>query len=183
MQPAPFNQPLSDITKSGVYILKLIKPKDDAAIAKRFKWSNPDEAGKSFATCNLFFLGGDGLCLTQRFSVKYYEERDEEGKPTGKMKPRMALPMVVGKFSGTYAKAPSEDMSVEQLFKFVSIAFGRRATVEVEVTPDKEWNGKPQYRYRFKKITPIESAVYSAPADDSVNPDDLAPPTGEAIPF
>jgi hypothetical protein len=178
MQPAPFNQPLSDITKSGVYILKLIKPKDDAAIAKRFKWSNPDEAGKSYATCNLFFLGGDGLCLTQRFSVKYYTD-----KVTGEQKAGMALPMVVGKFSGTYAKAPSEDMSVEQLFKFVSIAFGRRATVEVEVTPNGEWNGKPQYRYRFKKITPIESAVYSSPADDSVNPDDLAPPTGEAIPF
>jgi hypothetical protein len=179
MQPAPFNQPLSDITKSGTYILKLIKPKDDAAIAKRFKWSNPDEAGKSFATCNLFFLGGDGLCLTQRFSVKYYTD-----KVTGEQKAGMALPMVVGKFSGTYAKAPSEDMSVEQLFQFVSIAFGRRATVEVEVTPNGEWNGKPQYRYRFKKITPVESVTYSAPAaDESVNPDDLAPPTGEAIPF
>ena len=178
MQPAPFNQPLSDITKSGTYILKLIKPKDDAAIAKRFKWSTPDEAGKVYATCNLFFLGGDGLCLTQRFSVKYYAD-----KVTGEKNPGMALPMVVGKFSGTYAKAPSEDMSVEQLFKFVSIAFGRRATVEVEVSPNGEWNGKPQYRYRFKKITPVESVGYAAPAADSVNPDDFAPPTGEAIPF
>ena len=56
MQPAPFNQPLSDITKSGTYILKLIKPKDDAAIAKRFNGLPPTRPGKSMRLVTSFSL-------------------------------------------------------------------------------------------------------------------------------
>lgn len=171
--------PLKDIATSGSYILKLIRPKDDR-LAERFKWSRPDENGKSFATCRLFFLDGDGNCLTQNFSVKHYTDAN------GVKKAPMSLAMVVGKFSGKYAQAPSEEMSVEQLFKFVEPAFGKKATVEVEVTPNGEWNGRPQYRYRFKKITALPADIYGAqpsgePPYPSPGPNDLPPP--EAIPF
>lgn len=177
METPKYDRPLVNIDKSGTYILTLCRPKTDEAIAKRFKWSFPDayNGGKVYATCNLFFLAGDGLCLSQDFSVKYWTDKD-----TGVSKPTMALAMLVGKFSGAYAKAPSEDMSVEQLFKFVEPAFGKKATVEVEVSmkldKDKKpkfYLGKPQYKYRFKSIVPFTPLGYSPPTD--ANGGDLPP--------
>jgi len=130
--------PLKNITASGSYLLKLIRPKDEKA-ADRFKLSKPDAEGKQFATCALFFLDGDGNCLTDRFNLKWHAKR---------------LAILVGKYSGKYAPTPASEISVEDLWAYVEPAFGKLATCELEVTPDKEWNGKPQFRYKFKAIVP-----------------------------
>jgi hypothetical protein len=130
--------PLKNITASGSYLLKLIRPKDEKA-ADRFKLSKPDAEGKQFATCALFFLDGDGNCLTDRFNLKWHAKR---------------LAILVGNYSGKYAPTPASEISVEDLWAYVEPAFGKLATVELEVTPDKEWNGKPQFRYKFKSIVP-----------------------------
>ena len=130
--------PLKTITESGTYLLKLIRPKDEKA-AERFKMSKKDEDGKEYATCSIFFLDGDGNCLTDRFNLKWHAKR---------------LAILVGKYSGKYAPPPASEITVEELWAYVEPAFGKMATVELEVTPDKEWNGKPQYRYKFKSIVP-----------------------------
>lgn len=162
---APNNErpPLKNIDRAGSYALKLIRPKDEA----RFK-----KNARGFSSVSLFFLDNDGNCLTKNFSVEF-------GK---------GLAMVVGKFSGSYAVTPSDQMSVEQLIRYCEPAFGKVATVELEVTENGEWQGKPQYRYSFKKITPRDPKVYgSAPAPSS--PDAEAPPAadpftpGQDVPF
>jgi hypothetical protein len=159
--------PLKDITTSGTYILKLIKPKEEV-VAKRFK---PNAAG--FASCRLFFLDGDGNCLTKNFTAQY-------GK---------GLAMVVGKFTGKYCPMPPETITVENLYRFVEPAFGRKATVTVEVTPDKEWQGRMQYRYKFTKIEPVAEVGYkpspfAAPAAPAADEQPTKPDIDtDAIPF
>ena len=168
---APNNErpPLRNIDKSGTYSLKLIRPKDDA----RFK-----KNARGFASVSLFFLDNDGNCLTKNFSVEY-------GK---------GLAMVIGRFSGAYAQTPSDQMSVEQLIRYCEPAFGKVATVELDVTPNGEWNGKPQFRYSFKKIVARDQAIYgssSAPRPASAGASDEAqgqPPSdpfapGQDVPF
>ena len=94
--------------------------------------------------------------------------------------------MVVGKFTGKFSPTPPETITVENLYRYVEPAFGRRATVTVEVTPDKEWNGKQQYKYKFVKIEPIADLGYSAPAPQADAPaaDAGTPQTdNDAIPF
>lgn len=150
---------LKNIIESGSYVLKMIRPKDEK-MAERFK-----KNAKGFASCRLFFLDGDGNCLTKNFTAEF---------PKG-------LAMTVGKFTGTYSPAPPTDITVENLIRYVEPAFGRKATVELEVTRDpQDWQGKPQYRYKFNKITPADSKVYGSPAAPSAPVDEFS---SEAPPF
>ena len=160
--------PLKNITASGSYVLKLIKPKDDEAIAQRFKLN---KAG--FASCNLFFMDGDGNCLTKNFTAQW---------PKG-------LAMLVGKFSGKFCPVAPENITVENLYRYVEPALGQTANVEVEVTEAPElWQGKTQYRYKFAKIEGKASearAVYKpnpAPAAETQSDPFDAPDSG-AVPF
>ena len=150
-------RPLVDITESRSYILKLIRPKDDK-IAQRFKMN-----AAGYASCRLFFLDGDGNCLTKNFTAQW---------PKG-------LAMLVGKMTGQYCPAPPENITVENLFRFVEPAFGKKATFHIEVTENGEWQGKPQYRYKFTKIEPIaDRAVYPPTQSDQgepLNDDKIAP--------
>ena len=130
--------PLKNIEKSGTYVLKLVKPKDDKML-ERFKMNK-----KGFASCRLFFVDGDGNCMTKNYSVEF-------GK---------GLAMLVGKFTGNFTPEPPTSMTVENLIRYVSPAFGKKATVEIEATPDKEWNGKMQFNYKLRKITTADSSVY-----------------------
>ena len=150
---------LKNIIESGSYVLKMIRPKDEK-MAERFK-----KNAKGFASCRLFFLDGDGNCLTKNFTAEF---------PKG-------LAMTVGKFTGTYSPAPPTDITVENLIRYVEPAFGKKATVELEVTRDpQDWQGKPQYRYKFNKITPADPKVYGSPAAPSAQVDEFS---SEAPPF
>lgn len=163
---APNNErpPLRNIDKAGTYSLKLIRPKDES----RFK-----KNARGFSSVSLFFLDNDGNCLTKNFSVEY-------GK---------GLAMVIGKFSGAFVPTPSDQMSVEQLIKFCEPAFGKVATVELDVTLNGEWQGKPQYRYSFKKITGRDPKVYGSSSPSPADTAAEAPPAsdpfapGQDVPF
>lgn len=148
--------PLKNIEKSGVYLLKLVKPKDDKML-ERFKVNK-----KGFASCRLFFVDGDGNCMTKNYSVEF-------GK---------GLAMLVGKMTGTFTPEAPTSITVENLIRYVSPAFGKKATVELEVTPDKEWNGKMQYNYKLKKITP-----HSAPSADADIPESFSSSADQEVPF
>ncbi len=148
--------PLKNIEQSGTFLLKLTKPKDDK-MQERFKVNK-----KGFASCRLFFVDGDGNCMTKNYSVEF-------GK---------GLAMLVGKMTGTFTPEAPTSITVENLIRYVSPAFGKKATIEVEVTPDKEWNGKMQYNYKLKKITP-----HSAPTSASDIPESFSSSTDQEVPF
>jgi len=131
--PSSFGK-FNPIDKSGTYIVKVSTPKEDK-IEKHYK-----KNAKGFATARIYFSTGDNKTGSINRSVEY-------GK---------ALAIFVGKFSGTFATDPSPQMSVEQLIKYVSPAWGQRAEVELEVTPKADWNGEKQYDYKFKKITRLD---------------------------
>ena len=137
------------IDKSGTYIVKVSTPKEDK-IEKHYK-----KNAKGFATARIYFSTGDNKTGSINRSVEF-------GK---------ALAIFVGKFSGTFATDPSPQMSVEQLIKYVSPAWGQRAEVELEVTPKPDWNGEKQFDYKFKKITRLDGQQStfkaSAPSQDS----------------
>lgn len=158
-QPMNDLPPLKNIEKSGTYILKLIKPKDDKML-ERFKLNKKD-----FASCRLFFVDGDGNCMTKNYSVEF-------GK---------GLAMLVGKFTGTFTPEPPTSMTVENLIRYVSPAFNKKATVEIEATPDKEWNGKMQFNYKLRKITAVDASLYAAQPGDI--PASFSSEAEEAPPF
>jgi hypothetical protein len=164
--------PLKDITTSGTYILKAIRPKDDK-IANRFRWKTTKD-GKTVASCSIFFLDNDGNCLTQFFDVGHAK----------------GLAMLVGRFSGKFSPTPPESMDLENLFRFVEPIFGKTATVELEVTPAVDRNtgkpkcnanGKPYYNYKFKSIAARDASIYGKPSAPAA--DDLQAPDSGAIPF
>ena len=154
-QPNNELPPLKNIEKSGTYNLRLCRPKDDK-LAERFKKNK-----KEFASCRLFFVDDEGNCMTKNFSVEF-------GK---------GLAMVIGKFSGKFAEVPPTDMSVDALLEFCNPAFGKKASVELEVTPDKEWQGKMQFNYRMNKISPVkeQKKVNDVPSSFSSEADDAIP--------
>jgi len=124
MQP-PNNErpPLKSIEVSGTYKLKLIKPKFE-------KVKQYDDGTTS---ARLFFLDDQGNCLSKNFSSKY-------GK---------ALAMLVGKFSGQFTKEIRLDATPAEYLEYLSPACGQTILVGVEVEPNGEYNGKPQYKYKM----------------------------------
>jgi hypothetical protein len=149
--------PLKNIDKSGSYLLKLIKREE-----KHFK-----KNAKGFASVRLFFLDNDGNCLTKNYSTEF-------GK---------GLAMVIGKFSSAYAKTPSPEMSIEQLMKYCEPAWGKKATVEVDATQDGEWNGRPQYKYKFTKIESQDAKLYGKPTEANAPEFDAPSTDGGDIQF
>lgn len=148
--------PLKNIEKSGTYLLKLVRPKDEK-MQERFKVNK-----KGFASCRLFFVDGDGNCMTKNFSVEF-------GK---------GLAMLIGKMTGKFCPEAPTSITVENLIRYVEPAFGKKATIELEVTPDKEWNGKMQFNYKLKKITP-----HSAPSADADIPESFSSSADQEVPF
>ena len=153
--------PLKNIEKSGTYIMRLARPKDDKML-ERFK-----KNAKGFASCRLFFVDGDGNCMTKNFSVEY-------GK---------GLAMLVGKMTGTFCPEPPTSITVENLVRYVEPAFGKKASIEIEVTEDKVWNGKMQYNYKLRKISGIDAKLYGDSGKASDIPSSFSSQSDEAPPF
>ena len=146
-------KPLVNIDKSGTYLLKMIRPKDDE-IANRFKLNK-----NGFAFARLFFKDGDGNCLTKNFTAGGKNKETGAVESWGK-----GLAMVVGKMTGDWCPTAPADITPENLFRYVEPAFGNVAYFDVEVTPDTPWEGKPQFNYKFKKIEARKIPSADAPA-------------------
>jgi hypothetical protein len=115
--------PLTSISTSGSYKLKLIKPKPE----KVKQWED------GFVSSRLFFVDDKGFCLSKNFSSKY-------GK---------ALAMLVGKFSGKFTEEIRPDATTAEFLQYIAPACGQTTIVGVDVEPNGEWNGKTQYKYKF----------------------------------
>jgi hypothetical protein len=115
--------PLKSIEVTGTYKLKLIKPK--------FEKVRQYDDGTTSA--RLFFMDDNGNCLSKSYGTKYPK----------------ALAMLVGKFSGSFTKEIRLDATPAEFIEYVTPACGVTCTIGVEVTPNGEWNGKPQFKYKL----------------------------------
>ena len=124
MTPNNDRPPLTDISASGTYKLKLIKPKFE----KIKTWDD------GTVSCRLFFVDDKGFCLSKNFSSKY-------GK---------ALAMLVGKFSGKFQEKELRiDATPAEFLEYITPACGQTCLVGVEAEASGEWNGRPQYKYKM----------------------------------
>lgn len=139
--------PLTDISQSGTYKLKLIRPKGTEKVKV---WDD------GTVSCRLFFVDDKGFCLSKNFSSKY-------GK---------ALAMLVGKFSGKFTNEIRLDATPAEFMEYISPACGQTILVGVEVEPNGEWQGKPQYKY---KMTYPKGSQKPTVQDN--------PPPSEGVPF
>jgi len=121
--------PLTTIDTSGVYVLRLCKPKPE-----KFKMNT---AG--FPSVSVFFMTAEGLCFNKNYSTQYGTK---------------SVAMLVGKFTNKYVQSP-EQMTLEQFTDCINSAANCVAEVDLEVTPNGEWNGRPQFKYKFKSIKSI----------------------------
>ena len=122
-QPANDRPPLNTIEQSGNYRLKLIAPKFE----KIKVWEDGTTSSR------LFFVDVEGNCLSKNYSTKY-------GK---------ALAMLVGKFSGKFTNEIRLDATPAEFLEYIAPACGQTLLVGVEVEPNGEWQGKPQYKYKL----------------------------------
>ena len=137
--------PLTSISTPGTYKLKLIKPKFE----KVKVWED------GTVSARLFFVDDKGFCLSKNFSSKY-------GK---------ALAMLVGKFSGKFTNEIRMDATPAEFLQYIDGACGQTLLVGVEVEPNGEYNGKPQFKYKLS---------YPKGSQKPVVPDALPP---EGVPF
>ena len=140
---------LKTITTSGTYQLRLCKPKPE-----KFKLN-----AAGYPSVWIFFMDAEGNCVSKYYSVQY-------GK---------GLAMVIGKFSGKYAQTLPESASLEQLTAYVDQAVNCIAEVDIEATENGEWQGKAQYKYKFKSIKQIV-ALQKPDEKPSVPFDEANPP-------
>jgi hypothetical protein len=146
---------LKTITASGVYQLRLCKPKPE-----KFKLN-----AAGYPSVWIFFLDAEGNCVSKYYSVQY-------GK---------GLAMVIGKFSGKYVKTLPESSSLEQLTAYVDQAVNCIAEVDIEATENGEWQGKKQYKYKFKSVNPI--VKLSQQADLNTHKEDFHKDEYQSPPF
>jgi hypothetical protein len=154
MEPNNDKAPLTTITQSGTYKLKLIRPKGTDKVKV---WED------GTASCSLFFLDDKGFCLWKNFGTGY-------GK---------ALAMLVGKYSSNFVKEIRLDATPAEYLEYISPACGQTCLIGVEVShaKDKAGNlkydkdGKPKWSYRF---------TYPKGSQKPTVPDALPP---EGVPF
>lgn len=135
--------PLTPITESGVYRLSLSKPK----LEKVKAWED------GTVSARLFFKTVEGKCLSQQYGTKYPK----------------SLAMLVGKISGKYTPEIRMGALPAEFIDYIAPACNQPTEIAVEVTPNGEWNGQPQYKYKlsFGKGTMKPSAP--KPNDEAID--------------
>jgi hypothetical protein len=84
-------------------------------------------------------MTAEGKCFNKNYSTQYGTK---------------SVAMLVGKFTNKYVQAP-EQMHISQFIELVDSAANCVAEVDLEVIPNGEWNGRPQFKYKFKSIKSI----------------------------
>ena len=145
-QPNADRPPLTPISVPGLYRLRMSKPK--------FEKVKMHEDGT--VSARLFFVDAAGQCLSKTYGTKY-------PKP---------LAMLVSKLSGKdWTDEIRQGATVAEFLDYIAPACNVVSNIGVDVTPDGEWQGRPQYKYKltFGKGT--------------VKPTDNNPPASGAIDF
>jgi hypothetical protein len=156
MEPNNDKTPLTTITQSGTYKLKLIRPKGTDKVKV---WED------GTISCNLFFLDDKGFCLWKSFGTGFGAK---------------GLTILVGKFSGKFVENDLRiDAKPAEFIHYLEPACGQTCLVGVEVShaKDKAGNlkfnkdGNPMWSYRFNYPKGSQKPVVNElPAIDDANP-------------
>jgi hypothetical protein len=122
-QPNADRPPLTPISVAGTYRLRLSKPK----IEKVKSYED------GTVSARLFFVDAAGQCLTKSYGTKY-------PKP---------LAMLVGRISGNFTQEIRQGATVAEFLDYLTPACNVITDIAVDVTPDGEWQGRPQYKYKL----------------------------------
>lgn len=151
MEPNNDKAPLTTISHSGTYKLKLIRPKGTDKVKV---WED------GTASCRLFFVDDKGFRLWKNFSTQY-------GKP---------LAMLVGRFSNNFTNEIRMDATPAEFLQYLEPACGKTCLVGVEVSHAKDkagnpkfYNGEPVWSYKF--VYPKGSQKPAV--NDLPNPEDV----------
>lgn len=125
---------------TGTYTLKLSMPEQDKV--KVYE----DGVG-----ARLDFETAEGLCFSKNYGTKF-------GK---------SLAVLVGKISGKYVYELKANSTVPDFLNYLQPATNIYFQVEVEVTPDVEWQGPPRYKYKmnFPKGKGVAASVVPKSVD------------------
>lgn len=152
MEPTNEKTPLTTITQSGTYKLKLIRPKGTDKVKV---WEDGS------ASCRIFFLDDKGFCLWKNFRTGY-------AKP---------LAMLVGKFSGKFTNEIRMDATPAEFLQYIDPACGKTCLIGVEVSQAKDkdgnlksYKGEPEWAYKFVYPKGSQKPV----VNDLPNPEDVA---------
>jgi hypothetical protein len=148
-------KPLTKITQSGKYQLKLIAPK-----LEKIK-----QYGDS-VSAPIWFVDAKGNNLTRFYGTKY----------------PASLGTLIGKFTGKFMPAIKETATAEQLLAYIEQANMCIAEIDIEVIPPKAGSAYPSFK--FKSIAPIigngnAGSNGQGPDDDEPS----APAVVEPLPF
>jgi hypothetical protein len=151
----PQKKPLTKITQSGKYQLKLIAPK----IEKIKKY--PDSV-----SAPIWFVDAEGNNLTRWYGTKY----------------PASLGTLIGKFTGKFMAAIKETATAEQLLAYIEQGNMCIAEIDVEYIPPKAGSAYPSFK--FKSITPIIGNGNAGNGGQSPDDDaPAAPASVEPLPF
>lgn len=115
--------PLKTITQSGIYMLRLSKPKAD----KVRVWDDGTMSAR------LFFADAQGNCLSQSYGTKFPK----------------SLAMLVGKMSGNFT-SEFAGRTPEDYVAYVEKAAGKVVETLVEVSAgNPRPDGSPSYKYKL----------------------------------
>ena len=169
--PSPDRPPLTTLDASGIYVLRLCKPKPE-----KFKTNT---AG--FPSVSVFFMTAEGLCFNKNYSTQYRKSYTD--KKTQQEVNYYEAEMLVGRFTNKFIK-PVEKYYLETFTDLINSAANCVAEVDLEVTPNGEWNGRPQFKYKFKLIKSILGNTNGQPTLNAEAPQvpDFSKPS-ESNPF
>jgi len=144
-QPNADRPPLTPISVPGVYRLRLSKPKIEKV--------KMHEDGT--VSARLFFVDAAGQCLSKNYGTKYHTK---------------ALAMLVGRITGSFAQEIRQGATVAEFLDYIAPACNVITDIGVDVTPDGDWQGRPQYKYKltFGKGS-VKPAVPEKPADGAID--------------
>ena len=123
-QPNADRPPLTPISVPGLYRLRLTRPK--------FEKVKMHEDGT--VSANLFFVDAAGQCLSKKYGTKYPK----------------ALAMLVSKLSGKeWTDEIRQGATIAEFLDYLTPACNVITDIAVDVTPDGNWQGRPQYKYKL----------------------------------
>jgi hypothetical protein len=141
-QPNADRPPLTPISVPGLYRLRLTKPKIEKV--------KMHEDGT--VSARLFFVDAAGQCLSKNYGTKYHTK---------------ALAMLVGRITGTFAQELRQGATVAEFLDYLDPACNKLTDIGVEVTPDGEWQGRPQYKYKLTFGKGTQKPVANTPPPPS----------------
>lgn len=122
------SNPLKNITKSGTYKLRLMKPAFD-----KIRHEVDPSDGLTYTSARLLLVADDGSCLSKWYGTKYPK----------------ALALLIGKLSGKYAEEIRGDANPTEYMEYIRPALYVETEIGVTVEETVGRDGKTYQKYKL----------------------------------